>query len=130
MKKQVLFWLFCLWTGVVALMAQEIPAEVLTAFQKGSPKGLTRYMGDKVELVILNKTTHADKEMASDILTDFFAKNKVSRFDVRHQGKRNESGFLVGTMQTGRGTYRVNCFLRKVNSNYIIHQIRIDKTNE
>lgn len=130
MKKQVLFWLFCLWTGVAALMAQEIPAEVLTAFQKGSPKGLTRYMGDKVELVILNKTTHADKEMASDILTDFFAKNKVNRFDVRHQGKRNESGFLVGTMQTGRGTYRVNCFLRKVNSNYIIHQIRIDKTNE
>ena len=116
MKKQVLFWLFCLWTGVAALMAQEIPAEVLTAFQKGSPKGLTRYMGDKVELVILSKTTHADKEMASDILTDFFAKNKVSRFDVRHQGKRNESGFLVGTMQTGRGTYRVNCFLRKVNS--------------
>lgn len=111
-------------------MAQEIPAEVLTAFQKGSPKGLTRYMGDKVELVILSKTTHADKEMASDILTDFFAKNKVSRFDVRHQGKRNESGFLVGTMQTGRGTYRVNCFLRKVNNNYIIHQIRIDKTNE
>lgn len=76
MKKQVLFWLFCLWTGVAALMAQEIPAEVLTAFQKGSPKDLTRYMGDKVELIILSKTTHADKEMASDILTDFLPRTR------------------------------------------------------
>ena len=60
----------------------------------------------------------------------FFAENKVSSFNVNHEGKRDESSFIIGTLGTANGNFRVNCFFRKVQNKYVIHQIRIDKTNE
>ena len=60
----------------------------------------------------------------------FFTKNKVSGFNVNHQGKRDESSFVIGTLATTNGNFRVNCFLKKVQNQYLIHQIRIDKINE
>lgn len=59
-----------------------------------------------------------------------FAENKVSSFNVNHEGKRDESSFIIGTLGTANGNFRVNCFFRKVQNKYVIHQIRIDKTNE
>ena len=56
--------------------------------------------------------------------------NKVSGFNVNHQGKRDESSFVIGTLATTNGNFRVNCFLKKVENQYLIHQIRIDKINE
>jgi len=33
-------------------------------------------------------------------------------------------------LATTNGNFRVNCFLKKVQNQYLIHQIRIDKINE
>ena len=60
----------------------------------------------------------------------YSSENKVSGFNVNHQGKRDESSFIIGTLATTRGNFRVNCFLKKVENQYLIHQIRIDKINE
>ena len=63
-------------------------------------------------------------------MQEFFTENKVSGFNVNHQGKRDESSFVIGTLATTNGNFRVNCFLKKVQNQYLIHQIRIDKINE
>lgn len=128
-KRVVLLWVgLFIWT--VALMAQDVPAGVVTAFKKGNSQELNGYLGDKVELIIGNRTTSADKQTAEGAMASFFSSNKVSSFAVNHQGKRDESGFVVGTLVTANGNFRVNCFFRKVDDKYFIHQIRIDKTNE
>ena len=98
MKKRVLVGMTALLLSISLLMAQEIPAGVITAFKRGSSQELS--------------------------------KNKVSGFNVNHQGKRDESSFIIGTLATTRGNFRVNCFLKKVENQYLIHQIRIDKINE
>ena len=49
---------------------------------------------------------------------------------MNHQGKRDESSFVIGTLTTTKGKFRVNCFLKKVQTQCLIHQIRIDKINE
>ena len=106
MKKRVLVGMTALLLSLSLLMAQEIPAGVITAFKRGSSQELSKYMGE------------------------FFTKNKVSGFNVNHQGKRDESSFVIGTLATTNGNFRVNCFLKKVQNQYLIHQIRIDKINE
>ena len=63
-------------------------------------------------------------------MQEFFTKNKVSGFNVNHQGKRDESSFVIGTLDNTNGNFRVNCFLKKVQNQYLIHQITIDKINE
>ena len=85
---------------------------------------------DKVNLVLQGSSTNVDKQKATAVMQDFFTKNKVNGFTVNHQGKRDESSFVIGTLATTNGNFRVNCFLKKVQDKCLIHQIRIDKINE
>lgn len=130
MKKRVVLLLAGLFIWMSFASAQDVPVGVVVAFKKGSSQELNRYLGDKVDLIIQNRTTGADKQTAEGTMANFFADNKVSSFNVNHQGKRDESSFIIGTLTTTNGSFRVNCFFRKVQNKYVIHQIRIDKTNE
>lgn len=130
MKKRVLLWFAGLLFSVSTLFAQDVPVGVVVAFKKGSSQELNKYLGDKVDLVIQNRTASADKQEAESAMSTFFADNKVSSFNVNYQGKRDESSFVIGTLTTANGNFRVNCFFKRVQNKYLIHQIRIDKTNE
>ncbi|MDE5711360.1 DUF4783 domain-containing protein [Bacteroides sp.] len=130
MKKKVIFLMTGLFVWATVLMAQGVPEGVVGAFKKGNSQELNKYLGDKVDLVILNQSKSADKGKTNEAMATFFSNHKVSDFCVNHQGKRDESSFIVGTLMTANGNFRVNCFFRKVQNKYVIHQIRIDKTNE
>lgn len=126
--------LLLLITGVILTVtiayAQDVPAGVITAFKKGSSVELGKFLSDNVELIIMNSTSNGDKATSESTMNSFFTQNKVSNFNVNHQGKKGESGFVIGTLNTSTGNYRVNCFMKKIGDKYLIHQIRIDKTNE
>lgn len=130
MKKTTLIFTMSLLFMVSSLFAQEVPTGVTDAFKRGNSQELSRYFGDKVTLIILNRTQNVDKRTAQTTLNTFFTENKVTNFSVNHEGKRDESSFIIGTLTTEKGNYRINCFLKKNENNYFIHQIRIDKANE
>jgi hypothetical protein len=117
----------------VIAVAQDAPVGVVVAFKRGSSVELAKYLSDNVELIILNRTSNSDKATAEATMHAFFMQNEVSSFNVNHQGRRGESSFVIGTLNTSTGNYRVNCFLKRNQSKYLvhsIHQIRIDKANE
>ncbi len=130
MKKRMLLWIAGLLFSASVLFAQNVPVGVVVAFKKGNSQELDRYLGDKVDLVIQNRSLAADKQTAKGMMNSFFADNKVNGFNVNHEGKRDESSFVIGTLMTANGNFRVNCFFRRVQNRYLIYQIRIDKTNE
>lgn len=130
MKKRVLLFLASLFLWSLLLLAQTVPEGVVVAFKKGSSQELQRYLGDKVDLLMNSRNVSNEREATLNNLTEFFARNKVSNFNVNHQGKRNESSFVIGTLSTDNGSFRVNCFFKLVENRYIVHQIRIDKTDE
>lgn len=130
MKKRMLLLIIGVVFFVTLAMAQDIPADVIMAFKKGSSVELGKYLSDNVELVIMNRTSDNDKAKAESAMDIFFTQNKVSNFNVNHQGKRGESSFVIGILNTSTGNYRVNCFLKRIKNKYLIHQIRIDKANE
>ncbi len=65
MKKRVLVGMTALLLSLSLLMAQEIPAGVITAFKRGSSQELSKYMGDKVNLVLQGRSTNVDKQKAT-----------------------------------------------------------------
>lgn len=130
MKKRVLLWIAGLMFSASALRAQDVPVGVVLAFKKGNSQELNKFLGDKVDLIIRNASAGTDRKTAESAMHTFFADNKVSGFNVNHQGKRDESSFVIGTLTTANGNFRVNCFFKRVQNKYLIHQIRIDKTNE
>lgn len=117
-----------LWAS--ALLAQDVPVGVVVAFKKGNSQELNKYFGEKVDLIIQSKSANVDRQLAEGTMGEFFASNRVRGFNVNHQGKRDESSFVVGTLNTDNGNFRVNCFFRRVSNKYVINQIRIDRTNE
>ena len=130
MGKRIVLIVTCLFMWLTFAFAQDVTVGVIVALKKGSPQELNRYLGEKVDLTIQEKTVSADKTLAQETLTSFFSGNPVKGFDVNHQGKRGESSFIVGTLRTGNGIFRVNCFFRRIQNKYFIHQIRIDKTEQ
>lgn len=130
MEKRMLLWMVGIFFVASALLAQDVPGGVVTAFKKGSSQELSSYLGDKVNLIIQNRSTDGNRQMIEKAMNAFFADNKVGNFEVIHQGKRDESGFIIGTLTTANGKFRVNCFVKKTQDRYLINQIRIDKTNE
>lgn len=130
MKKRMLLLMIGVMFSATAVMAQDVPAGVIMAFKRGSSVELGKYLGDNVELVIMNRTSNNDRPVAEATMNSFFTQHKVSNFIVNHQGKKGESSFVIGTLNTSTGDYRVNCFLKRIQNRYLIHQIRIDKTNE
>lgn len=122
--------LFFLFLGGALLWAQDVPAGVIAAFKKGNAQELGKFLGERVELILQNKTQSVDRRAGEQAIASFFSANRVSDFQVNHQGKRGDSSFVVGTLQTSGGNYRVNCFFKKEENKYIVHQIRIDKNNE
>ena len=130
MRKRILLLMIGMILSLATALAQDVPAGVITAFKKGSSVELSKYLSDNVELVIMNHTSNANKQTAETTMNTFFAQNKVTNFTVNHQGKKGESSFAIGTLNTSAGNYRVNCFLKRIENQYLIHQIRIDKTNE
>ena len=130
MKKRVIFLVAGLFLGMSVLMAQGVPEGVVGAFRKGNSQELGKYLGDKVDWSILDKSASVDRQKTREAMAAFFSAHKVSDFQVSHQGKRDESGFFIGILTTENGNFRVNCFFRKVQNKYVIHKIRIDRTNE
>lgn len=130
MKERIVLVLSSLFIWVSSLLAQDIPEGVIMAFKEGNSQELGQYFGDKVDVMIQNQTIAEDKRKAEKGMAVFFADNKVCGFEVNHEGKRDESSFIIGTLGTKNGIYRVNCFFKKVQNKYTIHQIRIDRINE
>jgi len=65
------------------------------------------------------------------ILDEFFNKNKPSNFLITHKTERESSGFIMGKLYTDNGDYSIHILLRKSNSsNFLIYQLRIEKSNE
>lgn len=130
MGKRILLGTIGMLFFVSVLLAQDVPGGVAAALKKGSSQELGSYLGDKVNLIIQNRSTDANRQTTVSTMNTFFADNKVSGFEVNHQGQRDDSGFVIGTLTTTNGNFRVNCFLKKIQNKYLIHQIRIDKINE
>ncbi len=130
MRKRVVFLLTALFFGISFVLSQELPDGIIGAFKKGNAQELNRYFCDKVDVIINDNPVNMEREKAYEKMAAFFSTNKVSGFNVNHKGNRGESSFVIGTLMTSTGSYRVNCFLKKDKGKYYIHQIRIDKVNE
>ena len=113
-----------------SLVAQDVLEKTVAAFREGNSRELNKCLSDNIDLTIQDSPASADRRKAEEAMAAFFSAHKVRGFSVNHQGKRDESGFIIGTLTTADGVFRVNCFFRIVRGRYSLHQIRIDRADE
>ena len=133
MKKSILLIIsLALFFGATQVFAQtkEVPQEIIRALNDGNAPALSAFFNNNVELVIENRNDVFRRQQAGGIVADFFRRNPVNDFTVIHKGVQEASSFVIGTLRTANGSFRVYVLTRQVENNIVIQQLRIESSSE
>jgi len=104
----------------------EVPSAIITALNSGDAGQLSNYLNSNVELFIENKNDVFSKSQATQIIADFFRKNRITSFQLLHKGNKDAASFVIGTLKTTSGNFRLYVLTRKNE----IQQLRIEPSND
>jgi hypothetical protein len=119
---------FCSVTAI-AQDQTKIPGGISIAIKAGNAAELSKFMNSTIELLLFEKEDFYKKDTAEAILKDFFNQYQTRDFTIRHQGAKGDAQYAIGNLKTEKGDFRVYFLLKKVDSELLIHQIRIESDN-
>lgn len=114
---------FLLLTAVAALPRLSID-NVISALKTGNATELGKFMDDHVDLSLPERSDNYSKAQAQLILKDFFTRNGVSGFTVKHKGENSGGQFCIGELQTKAGPYRTTVFMKTQDGKQVIKEIK------
>ncbi|GAB3007046.1 DUF4783 domain-containing protein [uncultured Cyclobacterium sp.] len=89
-------------------LAQEKNASLITAFQKGSSKALSSFLGKMVEIRFDNNKKDFSKNQAEIVLAKFFKNQPARSFKLQKEKKIDaKNSFLIGTYTSVNNQYSV-----------------------
>lgn len=106
-----------------SLHAQSIDG-IVDGLKKGDAVQITNNAGDNFSLTMLDKSNNYSKSQAQQIIKDFFSKNSVKSFELKHKGNSPNGQYAIGTLSTSGGNYRVNVFMKKSGNTEVIKELR------
>lgn len=129
MKTIVLFVAFVM--NVLGGSYLDVSTEVLDAIKQGNAAAIAKNFNDKIDLKILDQEDVYSKAQAELVLKDFFAKHPVKSFVESHSSNaKSANQFVVGTLTSTNGKYRVSFLLKKFGDRFLISQFRIENEND
>jgi hypothetical protein len=111
------------------LVAQdEIPNDIILSLNSGNTKLLSEYFNQNVGLAILDNDNVYSKAQAQQIVGKFFSMCQPEKFEIIHKSPGKEgSKYVIGTLSTKQGKFRVSFLLKQDKGKLYIHQLRIEK---
>jgi hypothetical protein len=123
--------LFLFLTATVQVSAQSVGEQVTAAFRVGNHKELSRHFDTKVDMVLLSKENSYSKAQAEVIIKDFFDKNRISGYQVIHQGRsRDGAQYVIGSLTTASGQYRTYVLVKGEGDKGRVQQLRIENSDQ
>jgi len=107
----------------------QIPDDIILSLNSGNAKVLSEYFNQNVELVILenDNVNVYSKPQAQQIVSKFFSDYQPEKFSVIHQGGPENAKYVIGSLKTRKGVFRVYFLLKQKDNKSLIHQFRIEK---
>ncbi len=121
------------WFLLVSVHMAFAPAGVIgdiaAAIREGNARNIARYFDNQVQIVILSKQGTYSKTQAEMVLRDFFSKNKVTSFELIHQGNTPSRGasFAIGNLSTTTQNYRVYYLVKQTGNQFLLQEIKFEK---
>lgn len=101
--------------------------DITNALKNGDASALSAYFHATIDLTILQKQGTYSKSQAEQIVQNFFTDNKPSGFKVDHNNTTNEgSKYIIGTLTTTTGEYRVYVYFKNLNGSELIQTLRFE----
>jgi hypothetical protein len=124
--KQLLPLLFIVIISIQNAIGQD-NTEISNALSNGNSKVLAKYFNENIDLKIPGTDGVFNKMQAELILKDFFSQNKITEYEVKHEGKsKNDSYYLIGEMALSNEKYRTYILLKKKDNSFKILEFNIE----
>jgi hypothetical protein len=109
----------------------DVSDDITNAVRQGNAQAISKYFNDKLDLKILDQEDVYSKAQAESVLKDFFSKHKVKAFTPSHSSaNKTTNQFVVGSLETSNGKFRLSFLIKKFEDKYLISQFRIETENE
>ena len=123
--------LTCIFAGIfffIQAVGQPEIEDVAKALQAGEVSYMARHLDNLVEISIANEQSTYSKTQAERVLDNFFSKNQVKEFSVRHQGGNTSDNaiFVIGDLLTSHGKFRVYLMFKKKKDTFALQELRFE----
>ncbi|MCE9538315.1 MAG: DUF4783 domain-containing protein [Bacteroidetes bacterium] len=104
---------------------------ISSAIRTGNPKSISKYFIENIDLKVIAQEDVYSKQQAEMILKDFFTKHPVKSYTVAHKSEpKAGSQYVIGTLETENGKFRIYFLIKTTGSETLIQQFRIETENE
>lgn len=100
---------------------------VIGAMRSGNTNELSKHMDANLDLSLPGKTETYSKAQAVIILKDFFNRNGVTGFEIKHKGDNKGNEYCIGMLQTKSGAFRTTVYMKAAGGKQVIKEIRIQQ---
>lgn len=109
--------------------AQGSTEAIDNALKSGDASSISRFFGNSIDITINNSTSTYSRTQGEMVLRDFFNKNAARDFDIEHSGNStaNQAIFIIGSLTTNNGRYKVYMWMRPKEGGYQLKEIRFEK---
>ncbi len=109
------------------VISQTISKEVISAFEKGDAKKLSKYFHQNLEIKLSENISIISKNQATRLMQDFFDKNPPSSFTVTYDEMKQGSKYGIGELKTKDAIFRVNLYFIEQDKKNLIYNLIIEK---
>ncbi|HXB90891.1 MAG TPA: DUF4783 domain-containing protein [Puia sp.] len=98
--------------------------DIAFAMRSGNAGELSRYLDNRVDISLPEKSDTYSKIQAEMIIRDFFSTNVVRNFLVKNKGGNGATEYCVGLLQTRNGDYRTTLFVKQKGDRQYLQELR------
>lgn len=113
----------------ISFSANNIPDKISIAFKNGNALLLSEYFNENIEITLLETEGIYSKTQAEQMIIKFFKDNLPENFNIIHKGGKETSNFAICEYITKNNKYRITIYLKDVEGQSLIHQLRIQYDN-
>ncbi len=120
--------LFAFVLSLLGVQAQEVVKDkVVEAMKTGNSRDLAAHFIPNIDLTVKDNADVYSKAQAEQILRKFFNDHPPVDMVIEHSGvSKFGDKYFIGILRTKSGYFRVTFFLKKMETNMQVKQLRIE----
>ena len=105
---------------------QDLFSELSNSFKLGNVKEIAKYFSNTVDITLPSSEDQYSKSQAEVVLKNFFDGHIPTGFTLEHQGASNNGKYMVGSLTTFKGTFKVYVFVKDIGGQKSISELKIE----
>ena len=110
---------------------QDIQVQLKEALTSGNVKTFSKLFDERIEIDIDGDAQDYSQQQAQVVLNKFLGELSNNQFVLMHNGmSKNHAKYYIGKLSANEAIYRVYVYLKKINNNDFIQEIKFEKQKE